>query len=310
VAAPPKRTQVLLERARRYMDDAWGTLSGALAYRRFCTPALSRYRTADHDLLIERSRFHLRDAHPVLVATQEGDLRAYVFEPEGSGWAASVLMVHGWTGEASFMSAFAEHFRRRGFRVVLFDFPAHGKSAGRHTNLIACAHATREIAEALGPIHFVVAHSLGGHAALLAGSGGPPMPRACPFRAFVLVSMPNKFADVTRAFGARLHLRPAAQRYYERRLEQLAHRSIAEFTGANLLAATGRPALLLHARDDREIPFANAEQIAAQGLPAELVGFDGLGHRKILYAPPVVRCASTYLLRHQQLLSAQSRNSP
>jgi pimeloyl-ACP methyl ester carboxylesterase len=248
----------------------------------------------------------------VSVATKEGNLRAYVFDPEGSAGAASVLMVHGWTGEASFMSAFAEQFRRRGFRVVLFDFPAHGRSAGRHTNLIACAHATREIAEQLGPIHFVVAHSLGGLAALLAGGGGPPMPRAYPFRAFVLVSMPNKFADVTHTFGERLRLRPAAQRHYEHRLEQLAHRSIAEFTGANLLAATGRPALLLHARDDREIPFANAEQIAGQGLPAELVGFDGLGHRKILYAPPVVRCASDYLLRERQLLppSQSSTQTP
>jgi pimeloyl-ACP methyl ester carboxylesterase len=197
---------------------------------------------------------------------------------------------------------------------VLFDFPAHGRSAGRHTNLIACAHATREIAEELGPIHFVIAHSLGGHAALLAGGGGPPMPRAYPFQAYVLVSMPNKFADVTRAFGERLRLRPAAQRNYKHRLEQLAHRSIAEFTGANLLAVTRRPALLLHARDDTEIPFADAEQIAAQGLPAELVGFDGLGHRKILYAPPVVRCASAYLLRQQKLLcslqsSAQKTNA-
>jgi pimeloyl-ACP methyl ester carboxylesterase len=309
VAAIPKGAEGVLAHARRYIDDASGALAGALAYRRFCTPVLSGHRTADHDRLVERSRFHLRNAHPVSVATNEGNLQAYVFDPEGSAGAASVLMVHGWTGEASFMSAFAEQFRRRGFRVVLFDFPAHGRSAGRHTNLIACAHATRDIAEELGPVHFVVAHSLGGLAALLAGGGGPPMPRAYPFRAFVLVSMPNRFADVTRAFGERLRLRPAAQRNYEHRLEQLAHRSIAEFTGANLLAATGRPALLMHARDDREVSFANAEQIAGQGLPAKLVGFDGLGHRKILYAPPVVRCASTYLLRVQQS-STQTPNSP
>src|SRR5262249_19231106 len=120
VAAIPRRAQGVLKRARRYIGDASGALSGTLAYRRFCTPAHSGYRTADHDLLIERSRFHLRDAHPVSVTTQEAHLQAYVFEPEGSEWAASVLMVHGWTGEASFMSAFAEQFRRRGFRVVLF----------------------------------------------------------------------------------------------------------------------------------------------------------------------------------------------
>jgi hypothetical protein len=65
----------------------------------------------------------------------------------------------------------------------------------------------------------------------------------------------------------------------------------------------------LHARDDTEIPFSNAQQMAGQGLPAELIGFDGLGHRKILYAPPVVRCASAYLLRQQQILSF-SRSTP
>jgi hypothetical protein len=54
--------------------------------------------------------------------------------------------------------------------------------------------------------------------------------------------------------------------------ERLAHRSIAEFTGAKPLATTARPALLLHARDDAEVPFSNAEEIVARGLPAELVG--------------------------------------
>ena len=82
-----------------------------------------------------------------------------------------MLLVHGWTGEAAFMSAFAEQFRRRGLRAVLFDLPAHGRSAGARTTLISCAHAVREVAEALGPIQYVVAHSLGGLAALLAGGG-------------------------------------------------------------------------------------------------------------------------------------------
>jgi pimeloyl-ACP methyl ester carboxylesterase len=276
-------------------------LWGGLAYRRFCTPHLSRHRSPDHDLLVERARFHLRDARLERVATNVGDLQAYVFDPEPPGANASVLMVHGWTGEASFMSAFAEHLRRRGFRTVLFDFPAHGKSTGKRTSLIACAHAVREVAEAVGPIHFVVAHSLGGLAALLAGGGGQPMPYPYPFMAFVLVSVPNQFSMVTAGFGAEQGLSPAAQLSYERRLERLAHCRIADFTGRNLLAATNRPALILHARDDAEVPFENAEQIAEFGASTELQAFDGLGHRKILYAPPVVRAATTYLTRQRRL---------
>jgi pimeloyl-ACP methyl ester carboxylesterase len=215
-------------------------------------------------------------------------------------------MVHGWTGEASFMSAFAEHLRRRGFRAVLFDCPAHGKSTRKRTSLIACAHAVREVAEALGPIHFVVAHSLGGLAALLAGGGRRPMPRPYHFMAFVLVSVPNQFSMVTTKFAREQGLTPAAQLSYERRLERLAHCRITNFTGANLLAAASRPALLLHAVDDAEIPFENAEQLAKCGVCTELQAFDGLGHRKILYAPPVVRAATTYLTRQQWLLTRDS----
>ena len=215
---------------------------GEVAFQHFCTPRLSSYRSPDHELLAERARFHLRNAASARVATSEGEIQAYVFEPEPSAaTGASVLLVHGWTAEASFMTAFAEHFRKRGLRAVLFDLPAHGKSAGERTSLIACAHVVRQIAEALGPIQYVVGHSLGGLAALLAGGGGAPMPRAYPFLDYVLVAVPNRFAEVTRKFGAELGLSPAAQRAYERRLEGIAHRAIADFTAVSLLAATGRP---------------------------------------------------------------------
>jgi pimeloyl-ACP methyl ester carboxylesterase len=271
-------------------------LWGDFALRRFCTPHLSRHRSPDHDLLVERARFHLRHATPVRLETSKGSLQAYVYEPDGPQ-IASVLFVHGWTGEAAFMTAFAEQFRRRGFRAVLFDLPAHGKSVGEHTNLIACAHAVREAAEALGPIQFAVGHSLGALAALLAGGGKAPMPCAYPFLDYVLIAVPNRFSEVTEDFGRELDLSPAAQRVYERHLERIAHRKIAEFTGARLLAETGRGALLLHSHDDADVPFRTSEEIAASCTLARLQLFDDLGHRKILYAPPVVRAAAAYLMR-------------
>src|SRR5262249_45375211 len=183
-------------------------------------------------------------------------------------------------------TAFAEFLRKRGFRIVLFDFPAHGQSTPERASLIDCAHAVRQVAVALGPIEYVLAHSLGGMAALLAAGGGAPMPRRYPFRAFVLVAMPNDFSAITRTFGEEEGLSPEAQRAYERRLETIAHRKIADFTGVNLLKKTGQPALLLHSRDDPDVAFADAVEIAAASVGVELIAFDGFGHRKILYAPP------------------------
>ena len=267
------------------------SLAGYLAFRTFCTPQVSRHRSPDHEALVERARFHLRGADRRTIETRFGDLVAHVLEPDAGVARASVLVVHGWTSEASFMMAIGDYLRRRGYRVVLPDLPAHGLSPGTRTSLIDCAHAVREVAVATGPIAFAVAHSMGGLATLLAGGGGTPMPAAYPFRGYALLSMPNRFQDVTRRFGAERGLSELAQRDFERRLERIAKRRIDTFTGVQLLRDAGRPALLMHAQDDDEVSFADAEAIAAACPTAELMAFDGLGHRKILYAPPVARAS-------------------
>jgi pimeloyl-ACP methyl ester carboxylesterase len=271
-------------------------LAGDLAFRRFCTPKLSSRRTADHEILAARARFHLRNARWVSVPTMHGTIQAYIYEPENVGASTpSVLIAHGWTSEASFMAVFAEQLRRVGFRVVAFDQPAHGKSPGERASLFDCARALHEVAIQLGPIHSVVAHSMGCLASLVAGEGAAPMPRAYPFERYVLLSTPNRFRDITREFSEELGLSAAARRTYEGHLERIAHRRIQDFTAARMLAATGRPALLLHARDDHEVRFANSEEIAAACPQATLAAFDGLGHRNILFAPPVIRAVVTYL---------------
>ncbi len=262
--------------------------AGDLAFRIFCTPELSHYRTEDHHVLTERSRFHLRNARWERVPTPAGEVQAYVFEPEGAD-SGTVVLVHGWTSEASFMTAFIEPLRRSGLRVIAFDFPAHGLSPGRRTNLAECARALYGVCRHYGPIYAVVAHSFGGFVALLVAEGGPPMPSATPVERFVLLACPDRLSDVTREFGERLGLSARAQRSYESHLARVGHRSVATFSASNLLRQVGVPALIAHGRDDREVPYGNAEAIAAACPSARLMPFDGLGHRTLLFAPPVFR---------------------
>lgn len=269
--------------------------AGDWAYRRFCLPRFSTRRSPDHVLLADRARFHLRHATWVSVPISGGDVQAYVFEPTGKGPHAGVLIAHGWTSEASFMAVFAEQLRRAGFRVVAFDQPAHGRSRQQRASLVDCARALLQVAEALGPLQFAVTHSMGGLATLLVGEGGPPMARSYPFERYVLVSSPNEFSTITQEFADELRLGTDATRKFERHVERAAHRPIAAFTAAKLLAATGRPALVVHSRDDTEVGFHNAEEIVAACPKARLLAVDGQGHRNILFAPPVIRGALSYL---------------
>ena len=272
-------------------------LAGDLAYQRFCLPKYSTRRSLDHLALTERARFHLRNATWVRVPTAEGEIQAYVFEPDGVPVRGGVLIAHGWTSEASFMAVFAEQLRRAGFRVVAFDQPGHGKSEQERASLIDCARAALEVADALGPFRYAVTHSLGGLALLLIGEGAPPIARSYPFERYVLVSSPNRFSSIVDEFSEELGLRPEAARVFDRHIERIAHRPITTFTAANLLGAIRQPALVIHSRDDKEVSFRNAEEIVAAWPDAELQAIDGLGHRNILFASPVIRAAISYLTR-------------
>ncbi len=272
--------------------------AGDAALRLFCWPRLSERRPPNYTVLAERARFHLRKAEWHVLPTPYGDVRVYVFAPDNAGNGAeprTVLVLHGWTGEASFMTALAEPIRRAGYRVVLFDMPAHGFSSGRSTNLVECAHATRMVGEAFGPVHAVVAHSFGGMAALLAMEGGCPMPRPLPVERLVLVASPNRLSEVTGHFAGHWHLSDAARRAYERRLERIGKRPLSHYTVVELLRTVGCRTLVVHDRKDDDVPYAAAEEIIA-GVPGtELLTFDGFGHSNILFAPPVMRAVAVWL---------------
>jgi len=262
--------------------------AGDMAFRIFCTPELSQHRSADHELLTARARFHLRHARWQVVPTPSGDVQSYVYEPDGTPHG-TVMLVHGWTSEAAFMTAFIEPLRRSGLRVVAFDFPAHGLSAGRRTNLADCARAMLAVCDHYGPIDAVVAHSFGGFVSLLVAEGGPPLGHSHSIGRFVLIACPNTLSEVTRGFGRRLNLGPASQRAYERHLERVGHRAVSTFSAAELLRGIDAPVTIMHGRADDEVGFHNAEEIAAAYPAARLVAFDGLGHRNVLFAPPVFR---------------------
>jgi pimeloyl-ACP methyl ester carboxylesterase len=272
-------------------------IAGDTAFRIFCTPELSHYRAPNHKLLVERARFHLRHAHWRQIETPVANIQTYTFEPDRDDPIGTVLIVHGWTGEASFMTAIAELIRRTGLRVVLFDLPAHGLSSASSTNLIDCARATTQVASHFGPLEAIVAHSFGGLISLVAAEGHPPMPFKLDIPRFVLASSPSSLSWVTSHFSRHRNLSPAGQKGFEQRIERLGGRSLACFTIAKLLQATGAKALVIHDRDDRDVSFDCAEEIAVNVEGAELLPFEGFGHRNILFAPPVMRAIVSYLSR-------------
>ncbi|MGO4173014.1 alpha/beta hydrolase [Bosea sp. TAF32] len=267
--------------------------TGRLAFRLFCTPAKpsKRNRKSGEQATATRPGQASRRAIPFPC----GSVQAYVFEPEAVVPAGTVLLVHGWTGEAASMTAFIEPLLAAGFRVVAFDLPGHGASTGRELNIPLGVASLAAVARVFGPLHAIVTHSFGGAIALAALAGSVRGQPAVSTGRLVLIAAPSSITEITRQFGAAIGLGKRGQAALERRIHVVAGNPVEVFEGALQLEAIGLPTLVIHDRQDRELGFHHAQALAGAGAFVTLEATDGLGHRRILKARPVVESVARFV---------------
>ena len=199
-----------------------------------------------------------------------------------------VLLVHGWQGGAAQMLEIAEALARVGFRVALFDMPAHGESPGWTTSLVEFMAVLAEVAARFGRVHALVGHSLGGMAAILSAARGLEVAAVvalCP-----MPSLAFGLSAFSRAFG----LPPAAREHLARRVHA---RTGLRGEDVDLIAITPRaPTLLVHDLLDRAVPVRHSRQLRDRWPNAKLIETRGWGHDRILRAPQVTLAISAFLL--------------
>lgn len=273
------------------------SLTGRIAFRLFCTPP--RPKQGNHRAASVKSLATRLDAGtPLSVPFPCGSVAAHLFEPpprDGVGTPACVILLHGWTGQAAVMAAFIKPLLEAGLRVVAFDLPAHGDSTGATLDLPTGVASLAAVARAVGPVEAIVAHSFGGSIALAALAGTlPAQPRVAAKR-LVLIAPPSSMQEVAGWFAGRIGLGPRGLRALETRIHAVAGVPVSAFAGAAQLQRYAGPTLLLHCRDDREVPFAHAQALADAGAFIRLEAQSGLGHRRILTAPRVAALVADFV---------------
>ena len=268
--------------------------AGRLAFRLFCTPPRPAKRNGNGSAGEQALPAKLRQASPRAIPFPCGSVQAYVFEPEGPAMQ-TVLLVHGWTGDAASMAGFVEPLLSAGFRVVAFDLPGHGASTGRELNIPLGVASLAAVARVFGPFHAIVTHSFGGAITLAALAGsvrGQPVVSA---DRLVLISAPSSITGITRQFGNAIGLGRRGQAALERRIHVVAGNPVEAFEGPLQLKAIGLPTLVIHDRQDRELGFQHAQALAAAGSRVQLEATEGLGHRRILKARPVAESVARFV---------------
>jgi predicted alpha/beta hydrolase family esterase len=206
------------------------------------------------------------------------------------GVGPAVLLVHGWEGRGSQLGAFVEPLVAAGLSVVTFDAPAHGDSPGSRLYLTDQADAIVAVADAIadtvGPLHAIVAHSFGAAAALLAyARGGVDAARNVMIAPNVLID--DSFAQFARLVG----LDDADRALLEHHVVRSSGLPLDAVRLDRLAGARDAGLLVIHDRGDKEVALRHGEQLAATWPQAQLVTIEGLGHRRILRDPDVIRAA-------------------
>jgi pimeloyl-ACP methyl ester carboxylesterase len=264
----------IIRGANRTLGRVAPSLASRISRRIFSTPR--KFAPRDWELPFEALATRERLSSGVSV------LRA--------GEGPPVALIHGWEGRATQFAELAPALIQRGFSVIAIDGPAHGHSRGRQSDPYRFADALLEVSAQVGSLYAAVGHSMGGGSIALALSSGLAVSRAA------LIASPSSLLDVLHRFSSEIHLPPKATAHFvrdaRRRIEARGYRTD-DIEGA--LRTVDVPALVVHALDDKEVPFADAERIAGFWPGATLLPVQRVGHRRILRDPITIAAVTEFL---------------
>ena len=114
-------------------------------------------------------------------------------------------------------------------------------------------------------------------------------------RKLVLVSPPSDLVGYSRRF-ARWHWMPEpVRRAMQAAIEERYGLRWSELEVTRLAARLHAPALIIHDRGDRVVPWKQGEQLARHWPGARFISTEGLGHRRVLEADAVTQAAAEFL---------------
>lgn len=206
------------------------------------------------------------------------------------GQGVPVLFIHGWSGRGTQVLHFLQPLTQAGYRVISFDGPAHGETAGKQTNIMELTDVVLALGETYGPFGATITHSFGGMILAYAMTLGFDTKRAfciCPPAG--LDTLIDHFMRSLRIPDSVINL--VLNRLHADFGADLAHRiSTRENVRDNPATA-----LIVHDDGDNDVPWRDGRAIAENWPGAKFMLTHNLGHRRILRDRDIVAAAVAFI---------------
>ena len=211
------------------------------------------------------------------------------------GERPTVLLLHGWGGEAGLMGAFVPPLLDLGYRVLIPDLPGQGSFDGRLVDTRVSASAIVGLDRHYGPLHAIIGHSLGGLLGCMVSAGHRAIGGKVELAKLVTINSPVSLGSVISGLGGAVGLSAPVIDQIAAKAEYDLGRPLAEAHAQALLQEANLPAMAFHDTDDPFIPHAGSLASLVKHPSLESVNTSGLGHIRVLEDPSVIDRVTAFL---------------
>lgn len=201
-----------------------------------------------------------------------------------------ILLIHGWESRGTTFYTLIDALVAQGFKVLAWNAPAHGASPGQKTQLYAMVEALIEDLKTSGlKPSAMIGHSMGG--AMIGLLHKLTIVPKC----LVIISAPTRIRQIFSAKFKSYGMNDRVVKRIFQLINTFGAISMDEFCLSNSDLDVHHSILVVHDKNDREIPFSEFEHLQIKWKNAEFLATIGLGHRRILRDPDLSEKIATYI---------------
>ncbi len=254
-------------------DYLFPRLGATLAYRFLSNPQVRKLRDFEEQILDQ--------AEQLEVEFRRFTLHGYQWGRTGQPVA---LLIHGWEGQIGNFGAVVDKFVDKGYCVIGFDGPAHGKSSKGSTTMFEYADFVESIVYRYQP-KVLVTHSFGTVSAVFMLNANKDL----NIDQWFIITTPSDFKDRINVVKDQIGMGDRTLAQLLIKLEKSTGHKIDDMNMKVMAPKINQvdQVLIIHSKTDKITPIEDARTTHKALRHSELIELDGLGHYNILWSKEV-----------------------
>lgn len=215
------------------------------------------------------------------------DIQLYTWK----GGKRTILLIHGWEGQAGNFSDIIKALLKDGYTVYAFDGPSHGFSSKGKTSMMEFANLVGVLINKFS-VKQLISHSFGGVATTFALYNNPDI----EIDKYVLITTPDRFVERIDDVADMVGINKKVKNKLISKLENETKMNVKSLNVSDFVQEINvKSAIIFHDKKDTVIPIERSRNVQKNWKVCDFKEVEGTGHFRILRTKEVIDGVIEYL---------------